>query len=810
MTKIEHYHFVGIGGIGMSGLARILLESNVSVSGSDTEASETVESLKALGAEIKIGHDAKHVPRESALVFTSMIAQQNPEIQIAKQYQLPLLHRSDLLKLLMTGQKPLLIAGTHGKTTTTSLLSHVLLKANFAPSYAIGGVLLDRGVNAAKGSGKYFVAEADESDGTFLKYDPYGAIITNIDNDHMDHYRTEKALEDAFSTFAAKVANQELLFYCSDDSGLVKLKLPGIGYGFSEEAVLKGSRLRQDGWSIIFDVDFKGKSYKDVAVRLLGQHNALNALAVFGMAINLGVGEAVIRDALSQFPGVRRRGERKGEAHGVLVIDDYGHHPSEIETTLKGIKRAMTNRRIVALFQPHRYTRTRDCLQQFGNCFDAADLVIMTDIYAANEQPIPGIETASIIKKIHEASTVPVVYVSKAELLEGAVRQIRPFDVVVTLGAGNITKLGPEILSSLKIRPPQKIQAGFIFGGQSTEHEISFLSAANICKGINKDAFEPRFFYITKKGVWIAGEEAQKILADKKPYEAKNKPRLSPEALNELQACEVMFPILHGPFGEDGTLQGFLEMFGIAYAGCGHQSAAICMDKAVTKRLAEGQGIAVAPYVDFSEHAWQTRKSGLLKQIQAQLNFPLYVKPVHLGSTVGVKKVRHEKDLTAAIDNAFLYDVHVLVETGIVGREIEFSVFGNGDLSVFPPGEIFTQGAVYDYTAKYSAGGFETTAQAKLDDETIKRGMEFAKKAYASAGCNGFARVDCFMDKEGRFILNEINPIPGFTNTSLYPQMCAAHGLKLTALIDELMRIGLARMRHQRRLITDVGKKVNK
>lgn len=794
--KVSPYHFIGIGGIGMSGLARLLLQQRIPVSGSDLSNSDIVENLKGLGAKISIGHASQNVPPGVTVVVSSGINGQNPEILQARDSQLPILHRSDLLQRLMQDKKSLLVAGTHGKTTTTSLLTSVLLKANWDPSYAIGGILAETGCNAGQGLSEYFIAEADESDGTFIKYAPYGAIITNIDNDHMDHFGSSEALIKGFKTFWERTSSSHHLFYCGEDIYLNQINLPGISYGFTPGCVLKGLHFQQQGWEICFDVSFEGQFYSQVKANLIGYHNALNALAVFGLCLKLGIPENIIREALNSFQGVKRRAEKKGEIHQVLIMDDYGHHPTEIKTTLNGIKKAMADRRVIALFQPHRYSRTRDCLADFGACFEGADEVIVTDIYGAGEEPIVGVHAKNVLEQIHNNSLVPARYVSKSHLLDELISTVRPFDVLVTVGAGDIYKTGMTLLEKLSTTAPTKYRLGLIFGGKSTEHEISLLSAKNIAKALDTSALDVVYFYISKEGYWSVVETIEEKKADQ---------QLDADTLKALQLCDVVFPILHGPMGEDGTIQGFFKMLDIAYVGCDHQSSAICMDKAVTKKMAMAAGIRVAPFVDFSTYAWKCNQDYYLNEIETRLSYPLYIKPVHLGSTIGVRKAMNLNELRESIANALRYDHHVIVENEIRGREIEFSVMGREKIVTFAPGEIFTAGAVYGYEEKYGAAAFKTTPQAHLSPELIDQGMAFASAAYQSCGCDGYARVDCFLDEDGQYLLNEINPIPGFTSNSLFPKMCEVQGLGLTKLLNKLIGLGLARKRSNARLISHMN-----
>ena len=441
-------HFIGIGGIGMSALARILLQRNRPVSGSDERSSAITESLQKEGAKIAIGHSAAAIVGDERVIYSTDIAHDNVEFQEAKRKGCTLMHRSDLLKELMDIHSPLLISGTHGKTTTSSLLAHVLIQARLDPAFAIGGIVKSLLTNGRHGKGDYFVAEADESDGSFLKYHGYGAIITNIDNDHLNYWKTTEALVKGFKTFAQQVISQDHLLWCCDDETLSNLKLPGISYGFSEKADALIENFRQMGWKTFFDLKLDGKTYSEIELSLIGAHNVLNASAVFALARRLGVSEEDIRSALSTFQGVGRRADKKGEINSISVYDDYGHHPTEIFATLRALKQASGHKRLVVVFQPHRYTRTRDCLHEFSEAFESADVLVLTDIYSAGEPTIEGITSDAVVKKISEKRNVH--YVPRQALLSYLVKFLQPNDILVTMGAGDVTKVGPEVLEKLQ------------------------------------------------------------------------------------------------------------------------------------------------------------------------------------------------------------------------------------------------------------------------------------------------------------------------------------------------------------------------
>ncbi|HEY4831245.1 MAG TPA: UDP-N-acetylmuramate--L-alanine ligase, partial [Waddliaceae bacterium] len=370
----------------------------------------------------------------------------NPEFLQAISLKCPIFHRSDFLGQLMQGYKPLTVTGTHGKTTTTALLAWVILQSGLDPAFAIGGVLPQLQTNARHGSGVYFVAEADESDGSFLKYSSYGAIVTNIGLDHMDYFLNEEGLLKAFTKFIEGTARQDLLFWCNEDEKLRKIQPKGISYGFESDSLLKGSHFRQEGWSVHFDITFVNETFQNVTVPLTGRHNALNALAVFGLALKIGIKESQIRKAFNTFCGVARRCERKGEKNGVLVIDDYAHHPTEIRTTLKAICHATQGRRLVAVFQPHRFTRTKNCLGSYGKIFDIADFLVVTDIYGAGEKPIEGLNVNQVFSEIKSASSISCRYVERQGLVPILQSILQPNDVLVTLGAGDVTEVGSQLL----------------------------------------------------------------------------------------------------------------------------------------------------------------------------------------------------------------------------------------------------------------------------------------------------------------------------------------------------------------------------
>lgn len=444
---MKKVHFIGIGGIGMSGLARLLVHEGCIVSGSDKGDNPLLEALRKEGVTIHLEHAEENVPEDAVIVYSSAIKDDNPEWQKSLNLNLPKMHRSELLKKIADKKKMLAVTGTHGKTTTSTLLAAVLKEGGFDPSYAVGGVYLKEATNAAGGLGEHFVMEADESDGSFLNYHPTGAIVTNIDDDHLDHFGTFEKLKRAFGQFMDQVTDPELLFWCYDNEPLRSLQKKGVSYGFGEGAICKAYNFRSAGFMSFVDISLDGKDYKDIALNMIGKTLCLNAVAVFGLASRLGVSEASLRDSLRTFSGVKRRRENKPTAKSTasdfLIFDDYGHHPTEIRVTLNALKEAIGSRRLVVLFQPHRYSRTQICYEGFKTAFGEADLLVLTDLYGAGEKAIEGI---SSLKLAHDLSAH---HFSKETVVTSLVPLLKKGDVIVTMGAGDITYISDELAKAL-------------------------------------------------------------------------------------------------------------------------------------------------------------------------------------------------------------------------------------------------------------------------------------------------------------------------------------------------------------------------
>ncbi len=460
-AQLRRAHLIGIGGAGMSGIARILLARGAVVSGSDAKESSALLSLRAQGATLFVGQQASNLDSlsepPSAVVVSTAIKETNPELAAARSRGIPVLHRAQALAGLMEGHRVACIAGTHGKTSTTSMLTVALQHCRLDPSFAIGGDLNESGANAHHGTGGVFVAEADESDGSFLTYTPSVAVVTNVEPDHLDHHGTAEAYVKVFTEFVGRIAPGGLLIVCGDDEAASLL---------GDEAAELGVRVRRYGRSVTGAEDARVLSYLplpdggvvrisfggeeiDLTVAVPGEHMALNAIAALLAGVELGAPVSGLAEGLAAFGGVRRRFEFKGRAGDVRVYDDYAHHPTEVAAQLRAVRTAAGSGRVVVVFQPHLYSRTKTFSKEFASALSLADEVVVLDVYGAREDPEPGVTGALIADRV----SVPVHYEPAFDVAAGlAAGLAKPGDLVVTMGAGDVTQLGPEILAELDKR----------------------------------------------------------------------------------------------------------------------------------------------------------------------------------------------------------------------------------------------------------------------------------------------------------------------------------------------------------------------
>ncbi len=478
MRRIHRIHFVGIGGSGMSGIAEVLLNLGYEVQGSDLRANPVTERLVKLGARVLIGHRGENVGTADVVVISSAVSQQNPEVVRALERRIPVVPRAEMLGELMRFRYAIAVAGTHGKTTTTSLTSSILAEGGEDPTFVIGGLLKSAGTNARLGAGKYLVAEADESDASFLHLNPMIAIVTNIDNDHLGtHDGDFERLKGSFVAFLHNLPFYGLAVLCVDDahirSILNKVNRPVVGYGFSEGADLRAENLRREGLRTHFDVVRRADGTRfPVTVNLPGVHNVLNSLAAIAVALEIGIPTEAIQRALGGFQGIDRRlthvadvklpndgkwADGKGGGDPVTIVDDYGHHPTEIAATLDAIRQGYAGRRLVLAFQPHRYTRTRDLLDDFATVLSGGDALLVTEVYAAGEAPIQAADGRAICRAVRTRGKVEPVFVEKVETLDEALRAVlKPGDVLVTMGAGSISAISHALPGKLGAATPRR------------------------------------------------------------------------------------------------------------------------------------------------------------------------------------------------------------------------------------------------------------------------------------------------------------------------------------------------------------------
>ncbi len=453
--KATRIHFVGIGGIGMSGIAELLINLEYDVSGSDLKDTVVTRRLSNLGGNIFIGHKAEHVGEADVVVYSSAVGKDNPEILEARDRNIPVIPRAEMLAELMKLKYGIAIAGAHGKTTTTSMVASILMCGHLDPTVVIGGRLdIWGGSNAKLGEGDILLAEADESDGSFLALSPTIAVVTNMDHEHVDHYGDMAAIRQTFVDFINKIPFYGTAIVCLDNEeiqGIVpKLRKRCLTYGMASQADLRASNVVQEGFGVSFEASFRDQSLGRMVVGIPGEHNVLNALAAIAVGLELDLDTGVIKEGLKSLGGLERRFHVKGEKRDILVLDDYGHHPTEIVATLKTARACWPDKRVVVAFQPHRYSRTKAVFDRFVISFNEADVLVVTSIYSAGEDPIDGVTGEWLAQGIKKHGHKEVIFCPREEDIPSTILSVtRPGDLVITLGAGSIYKVGDRLLERL-------------------------------------------------------------------------------------------------------------------------------------------------------------------------------------------------------------------------------------------------------------------------------------------------------------------------------------------------------------------------
>ncbi|MFH1904485.1 MAG: UDP-N-acetylmuramate--L-alanine ligase [bacterium] len=458
LENIKSIHFVGIGGIGMSGIAYVLLKSGYQVSGSDQNKSSITNKLKLNGTYIFIGHDAKHITTQDLVVYSTAVSESNPELTEARKRKIPIIHRAELLAKMANNKKSIFVTGCHGKTTVTSMIAHMLIETGYDPTVIVGGEISSLGGNARLGASPWFVAEADESDKSFLKLNPYFEIITNIDEDHLEHYENLEDIINTFLNFAECVDKSGRIFCCIDNNNVKELvsklhkekfKTPITTYGVSKNAEIRADNLICEALSTRFDVYKNAELLGSLTLSVPGRHNVLNALSAIALGVEIGLSFDAVKESLQSFRGVDRRFQIKAHIGNIMVIDDYAHHPAEIKAALETAKN-LGKKRIVAVFQPHRYTRTEKLYKQFALSLSMADKVILTDVYSAGEAPIKGANTDIIFNAMKNNGYKNAVYIpDKSRILSYLSNTMEKGDIILCMGAGDISAVAEELADKL-------------------------------------------------------------------------------------------------------------------------------------------------------------------------------------------------------------------------------------------------------------------------------------------------------------------------------------------------------------------------
>ncbi len=774
------FHFVGIGGAGMSALARWLRHKGVAVSGSDMVESATLDALRALGADAYAPHDALRMGQPDWLIVSDAIHPDNPEVIEAQRREIPIWRRSQLLGWLLRDYKVIAIAGTHGKSTTTAMTAAILEAAGYDPVVLIGADVplpAPWQGNLRLGQGEWAVVEACEAYDSFLDLQPHIALITNIEADHLDYHGTFERLLKSFVNFAKHVPREGYLIACGDSPGVREMAkmLHGVGgherppilYGLGAQNDLEAEILHRTPSHTEFRVHnshWLSEAEPIVRIPYLGEQNVQNALGAICIALLLDISVNVISDALANFRGVKRRQEIVGEATGVTIVDDYAHHPTEIRAALSALRQRFPNRRLVVVYQPHLYSRTRDQLRGLIDSLSAADFVVITDIYPAREQPIPGVSAALIADGLLERETPPTLYVPiKEQIPQRLLPHLRPNDVVVVMGAGDIEKIEPVLLRRLEAQgQARRLTVAVLMGGDSPERDVSLLSGLRVMQALNSDkyhavAVDPALLK-GKEGFW----GLQELLTHERP--------------------DVALIALHGKHGEDGAVQGLLELLGIPYSGSGVLPSALAMNKYAAKIVFREAGLTVPAGLLVGDYEDDT-----LERIRRRLSLPLMVKPNQGGSTLGATRVFDWSELPRALRKALAYDESVLVEELIEGVEVSVPVLGRREPQALPPVEIAPKSGYYDFQAKYIPGATEEIVPARLPSEILSLLQETAVAAHLALGCRGLSRVDMIVRETTPYVL-EVNTIPGLTPTSLLPRSAEAAGISFSELVERILQ----------------------
>lgn len=784
-TPTMRFHLIGIGGAGMSALARLLHAQGVSVSGSDLVETPTLQSLRERGIHAYSPHDPAQMGSPDWIVVSDAVHPDNPEVIEAVRHNLPIWRRSQLMGWLLRNHRVIAVSGTHGKSTTTAMVARILEQAGYDPLVLIGADVPCpepwQG-NIRLGQGEWAVVEACEAYESFLDLHPEIALITNIDPDHLDFHRAYDQLLQSFEKFLHQVKPGGCYILGGDNRGVQLLiqrvqqyagqKTRTLIYGLGAHNEVQGQITERTPTATEFTLYapllLNTESKPRFQLPYLGDHNVQNALGAIAVGLTLSIPIETLQSALAQFHGIKRRQEIVGEAGGILVVDDYAHHPVEIHSTLNALRQRFPNRRLVVLYQPHMYSRTRDHLKDFIESLGRADFVVITDIYPAREKPIPGVSASLIAEGLLEHGSPPTLYIPVKEQIPTRIAPyLKPNDVVVTMGAGDIDQIAPKLVNLLEGRGQvRRLKIAVLMGGDSPERDVSLLSGMRVC-----EALDPARYVVipvdpalasAKEGFWSLKE----LLTQDPP--------------------DLAFIALHGQHGEDGAIQGVLEMRGIPYTGSGVLASALAMNKHASKIVFREFGLNTPPAVLAQTSDWST-----CEYIQQHLSLPLIVKPNQGGSTLGATRVFDWEQLPRALRKALVYDQSALVESFIEGVEVSVPVLGTREPIALPPVEIAPKSGYYDFQAKYVPGMTDEIVPARLPEEVLELLKTTAITAHRALGCRGVSRVDIIIVHGHLPFVLEVNTVPGLTPTSLLPRSAEAVGISFPELIERIIQDAL-------------------
>jgi D-alanine--D-alanine ligase len=725
------FFLVGIGGAGMSSLAMMLKHRGIEVRGSDSMASPTTDALDRAGIPVAIGHaNAELRGGEQVILSDAIVLEDSPEVAQAKAMGLTLYRRSQLLGWLLRDKRVIAVTGTHGKTTTTALIGSALRAANVDPTIVVGAYIPDFGAAVIEGSSDWAVVEACEAYDSFHDLRPQAIVLTNLELDHVDFHRDFERLKASVLKFVRSLPADGVLFYAAEDQGGREIAKEWGGNA----------------------VPYAAEDAAELLLAIPGAHNRTNAAGALKAAISTGASEDLVRSGLEAFRGAERRLQVLLDGQ-ITVVDDYAHHPTEIRASLMALRERYPQRRLVVVYQPHLYSRTAELIPEFAAALSLADVAVLTDIYPAREEPMPGVSSA----RIAELTTCSCRYVPSRHLLPRSVRRIcQPGDVVVGMGAGNISEFAPAFIEELKrptakdvVERGAKLRVAVLYGGDSAEREVSLHSGRAVAEALRHRGHAAELIDMT---------ELLLSKGELKGWTGPDRP-------------DVAVLAVHGTNAEDGAIQGLLELLHIPYSGSGVQASAIAMDKALTKAILERHGI-------------RTPKGQLVQGSgdRLEIGAPMIVKPNAQGSTVGLSFVEDDSQVQAALERALVYGP-ALIEEWVTGMEISVPVLGDRALN---PVEIAPKTGRYDFASKYLPGATEEIVPARMPKAKLEEAMALAVRCHHALGCKGATRTDMIVRENGagEIVVLEVNTLPGMTATSLLPNSARSMGIEMPELCE--------------------------